>query len=205
MEKKELVFVLVLALVIGLLAGLLGGALSARMFAEPGPQGPPGEEGLQGPPGEQGETGSQGLPGVDGNNSIPQAIQNRNDTQIDTSGCMEMQWYNISDFDSSMRITVNVEENSRIYAQFTDSHTLTRPASIWMRIVVDNAYNSSVYICSIGPAASGTYTMAGHIEFLTNSLNAGPHTINVQLWIDDEPINILILDRALTVFEIASQ
>lgn len=205
LEKKEFVLVLVLALVIGLLAGLLGGALGAWMLAEPGPQGPPGEQGLQGLQGEQGETGEQGLPGVDGNNSILQAIQNRNDTQIDASGYIEMQWCNISDFDSSMRITVNVEENSRIFAQFTGSYRLTRPASIWTRIVVDYAYNSSVCVCSVGPAASGTYTMPAHIEFLTNSLNAGPHTIDVQLWIEDEPANILILDRTLTVTEVASQ
>jgi len=189
---------LVLVLVIGLLAGLVGGALSAQVFIKPGPQGE------QGPQGSQGPQGPQGIPGVDGTNSIPQIVQNRNDTQVEVSGYSEMQWYNISDFDASMKITMNVQQNSKIFAKFSGTQTLSPPASIWIRIVVDNTYNSSVYICSLGPPASGTYTMTGHVEFLTNSLNSGSHTINAQLWIEDEPPNILILDRTLTVMEIAS-
>ena len=194
MEKKEqdkyAWKLLVLVLVIGFLAGLVGGALSAQIFIKPGPQG---------------EQGPQGIPGVNGTDSILQIIQNRNDTQIDTSGYTEMQWYNFSDFDSAMKITINVQQNSKIFAQFSSTHQLEPPASIWVRIVVDNNYNSSTYVCSVGPPASGTYKMTGHIEFLTNSLNAGTHTINVQFWIEEEPPNILILDRTLTVIEIASQ
>ena len=114
-----------------------------------------------------------------------------------------MQWYNISDFDPSMEITMNVQQNSKIFAQFSGTHTLSPPASIWIRIVVDGTYNSSVYTCSVGPPASGTYTMTGHVEFLTNSLDSGSHTINAQLWIEDEPLNILMLDRTLTIMEIA--
>lgn len=217
--------ILVLALVIGLLAGVIGGvvgaALSAQTLIKPGPQGeqgPKGEQGEQGvqgvqgsegPQGSQGEQGpvgpqgSQGIAGANGTDSILQILQNRNDTQIDTSGYTTMQWYNISDTDSTMEITINVQQSSKIFAQFSSTHTLQPPASIWVRIVVDNNYNSSSYVCALGPPASGTYKMTGHIEFLTNSLNAGSHTVNVQFLIESGSPDIL--NRTLTVIEIASQ
>ncbi len=188
----------ILALVVGLLAGLMGGVISAQIFAKTGPQGE------QGPEGEQGPQGLQGIPGVDGTDSILQIIQNSNDTQVAVSGYQEMQWYNMSDFDSSMEITVNVQQDSKIFAQFSSTNQLEPPASIWVRIAVDND-NSTVYKCSVGPPASGTYTMTGHIEFLSSSLSSGPHTVNVQFWIEDEPLNVRILDRTLTALEIASQ
>ena len=200
MEKKQDNYswkLLVLILVIGLLAGVLGGVLSAQIFIKSGPQGE------QGPQGETGPQGPQGIPGVDGTNSILQTIQNRNDTQVEISGYTAMQWYNISDLDSAMEITINVQQNSKILAQFSSMHQLEPPASIWVRIVVDNNYNSSMYICSTGPPASGVYRMPGHIEFLTNSLNAGSHTINVQFL--RETGSPTILDRTLTVIEIVSQ
>jgi len=105
--------------------------------------------------------------------------------------------------DPSMKITINVQQNSKIFAQFSSTHQLEPPESIWIRIVVDDNYNSSRYICSTGPPASGTYKMTGHIEFLTNSLNAGTHTINVQFLIESGSPDIL--DRTITVIEIASQ
>ncbi len=183
-------------LVIGLLAGLAGGVLSAQIFIKPGP------EGEQGPQGLQGETGPQGIPGANGTDSILQMIQNRNDTQVEISGYTEMQWYNISEFDPSMKITINVQQNSKIFAQFSSTHQLEQPESIWIRIVVDNNYNSSRYMCSTVLPASGTYKMTGHIEFLTNSLTAGTHTINVQFLIESGSPDIL--DRTITVIEIAS-
>jgi len=111
--------------------------------------------------------------------------------------------HNMSDFDSSMKITINVQQNSKIFAQFSGTHTLEPPASVWVRIVVDNNYNSSTYICSTGPPASGTYTMTGHVELLTNPLNAGSHIIDVQFLVESGSPQIL--DRTLTVIEIASQ
>jgi hypothetical protein len=200
LEKKQDKYawkLLVLVLVIGLLAGVLGGVLSAQIFIKSGP------EGEQGPQGETGSQGPQGIPGVDGSDSILQIIQNRNDTQVEISGYTAMQWYNISDFDSAMEIAINVQQNSKIFAQFSSTHELEPPESIWVRIVVDNNYNSSTYICSTGPPASGVYKLPGHIEFLTNSLAAGSHTINVQFLRGiGTPI---ILDRTLTVIEIVSQ
>ncbi len=184
---------------IGLLAGVLGGVLSAQIFIKTGPQ---GETGLPGPQGETGLPGPQGIPGVDGVNSILQQIQKRNDTQVDISGYTTMQWHNISDFDSAMEITINVQQNSRIFAQFSSAHQLEPPASVLVRIVVDNIYNSSAYICSTGPPASGVYKIPGHIEFLTDSLNAGLHTINVQF--QRETGSPIILARTLTVTETTS-
>jgi hypothetical protein len=150
--------ILALVLVIGLLAGLLGGVLSAQIFIQPGPQGPQGPEGLQG---EQGPEGPQGIPGVNGTDSILQIIQNRNDTQIDTSSYLILRWYNVSDVDPSMEVTINVQQNSKIFAQFSSTVGVEPPASIWLRIVVDNNYNSSTCTCSVGPPASGTYKMTG--------------------------------------------
>ncbi len=132
-------------------------------------------------------------------------LQNRNETQVDISNYTEMQWHNFSNFDSSMEMAINVQQNSKIFAQFSGTHTLQPPASIWIRIVVDNNYNSSRYVCSLGSTARGAHTNTGHIEVLTDPLNAGTHIINAQFWIEEEPPNILVLDRTLTVIEVASQ
>ncbi|UCD27270.1 MAG: collagen-like protein [Candidatus Bathyarchaeota archaeon] len=213
MERKDALF-LVLILVTGLLAGGAGATISSQVFIKPGPQGvegaqgpagPQGVEGAQGPAGPQGVEGAQGLPGVNGSGSILQLLQNRNETQIDTSNYTEMRWHNFSDSDSSMEIAINVQQNSRVFSQFSGTQILQPPASIWIRVTVDNNYTSSRYMCSLGPPASGTYAMTGHIEFLTDPLNAGTHIINVQFWIEEEPSHILILDRILTVIEVTSQ
>lgn len=199
---------LALVLVIGLLAGIIGGVLSALLFIGPGPEGPQGETGPQGPAGPQGLQGPQGIAGTDGTDSVLQVVQNRNNTSTEVTDYPTMQWFNISDLDSSMEIKINTEQNSKIFAQFSGAHQLVPPAQIWMRIVVDNRYNSSRFMYAIGPAASGTYIMTGHIELLTDSLNAGLHAINVQLWIEESGSPTILdkmLDRTLTVIEIASQ
>ena len=191
---------LVLILVTGLLAGVLGAALSAQVFIKPGPQ---GETGLEGPQGETGPEGPQGTPGVNGTDTIMQIIQNRNGTQVDVGSYTAMQWHNFSDLDSQMNITINILQNSKIFAQFSTTQQMDPPSSIWVRIVVDNNYNSSTYRCSIGPLGSGTTNIPGHIEFLTDSLNAGSHKINVQFL--RESGSPRILDRTLTVIEITPE
>ncbi len=204
-QTKSTWKLLALVLVIGLLAGLLGGALGALIFIQPGVQGEQGPQGPEGPQGEQGPEGPQGIPGLDGTDSILQANQNRNDTQIDTSGCVEKQWYNLSDFDPSMGIITSVQQNSRMFVQFSSTIEIDAEATIWVRVVIDNAYNSSVFMCSVGPPSSvRAYQMVGHVEFLTNSLNAGPHTINAQFWIETGSANVRIQHRTLTVMELAS-
>ena len=141
---------------------------------------------------------------MNGTDSILQILQSRNETQVAISSYAETQWHDFSDFDPSMEMTVNVQQNSRIFAQFSGTQALQSPASIWIRITVDNNLNSSRYICTLEQPASG-HTMSGHVEFLTDPLNAGTHRVNVQFWIEEEPLNILILDRTLTVIEVASQ
>ena len=206
-QTKSAWKLLAMVLVIGLLAGLLGGALGALVFVQPGPQGEQGEEGPQGPEGPQGEQGPegpQGIPGLDGTDSILQAIQHRNDTAIDASGYLEMQWYNLSDSDSSMEFTMTLQQDSRIFVQFSSTVEIEPPASVWLRIVVDDTYNSSVCVCSVGPPASGTYQTVGHVEFLTDSLDAGSHTIRAQFWIETEPTHVRLQHRTLTAMELAS-
>jgi len=219
----------VLVLVIGLLSGVLGGGLIAALFIKPGPPGPQGEQGAEGLQGEQGPQGLQGLtgpegpqgdqglqglqglqgpqgpqgiPGINGTDAILQILQNRNDTSRDTSSYTAMQWFNMSAFDSSMKIMISIQQDSKIFAQFSSTHSLDSPASIWVRIVVDNNLNSSTYKCSIGPPSSGTFRIPGHIEFLTDSLSMGQHTIHVQFL--RETGSPIILDRTITAMEIAS-
>jgi len=193
---------LVLALVTGLMGGILGAALITPFFVKPGPQGPQGPEGPQGAQGPQGMQGLQGIPGINGIDSILQMLQNRNNTLVNTDSYTPMQWVNMSDFDSSMKIPISVQQNSKIFVQFSSSHTLSAPASIFVRIVVDNSYNSSVYRVSLGGPASTIYSIPGHIEFLTSSLSAGQHIVDVQFM--RETGSPIILDRTLTVTEIKS-
>lgn len=200
---------LALVIVVALLAGLLGAVLGALLFVKSGPQGETGPDGPQGQQGEAGPQGPQGIAGIDGSDSILQVIQNRNDTPVDVESAnySTMQWFNISDLDSSMKIEIDIQQNSRIFAEFSSAHELEPAAQFWMRIVVDNNYNSSRFIYAIGPASSGTYIMTGGMEFLTDPLSAGLHTINVQLWIVESGSSTIlnrILDRTLTVIELAS-
>ena len=187
---------IVLAFIVGLLGGLLGAAIIAPLLGTTGPQGPPGEEGPQGP------QGAPGAPGKDGTDAILQILQNINDTQVDTSSYILMQWFNMSTFDSSMKVVINVQENSVIFAQFSGTHYFTSAGSIWVRLVIDNTYNSSVYKCSSLAPSSPIFNMPGHTGLLTDPLSAGSHTIEVQFLREDGSPRIL--DRTLTVMEITS-
>lgn len=184
---------LILVLIIAILSGLVSGALSAMLFARPGPGGPTG---LQGAQGIQGPTGSQGT------NSILQMIQNRNDTLHDTSGYTAMQWINMSEFDASMKILINIQQDSRVFAELSMVASLDAPGSLWARIVVDNSLNSSNAISSVGPPSAGIYRLGSHIEFLTGPLSIGQHSIQVQFL--RESGSPLILDRTLTAMEMIS-
>ena len=207
---------LALILVIGLLAGAIGAVLSAQVFIKPGPPGPQGEEGAKGDTGEQGlqgtagdegpqgipgEQGPQGIPGENGTDAIVQIIQKRNDTTLSTDGFAADQWFNLSSLDSSMEIVVDVQQDSKIFAQFSSSHNLDPTELISIRIVVDHVHNSSYYLCSTGLPGSGVYAIPGNIEFLTDSLSAGAHTVSVQFLVNGSPT---ILGRTFTVIEMAA-
>jgi hypothetical protein len=221
-EKVTLALLLIASIVLG----FVGGAIGSFLFAIPGPtgaQGPPGqdgedgvdglqgpagptgpqgEQGTTGPQGEQGPQGLQGVPGTDGINSILQTIQNRNSTMQDTGSYAVLEWFNMSELDSSMTITIDVQQNSRLLVQFSASISLEIPGSLRTRIVVDNNLNSTESVTSVGPP-NVEIKFPSHIEFLTDPLNSGSHTVNLQcLRENGSPI---VLDRTLTVIELTGQ
>jgi len=198
--------IVALALVIGLLGGVISAALVAPLFMKQGPQGETGLTGPQGPEGEQGPQGLQGnsgTNGTDGTDAVLQILQNRNATTVSLNAYTVLQWFNMSDFDSSMKMTINIQQDSKIFVQFSSSHTLTSGASILVRIVVDNVYYSSIYMASSPSPSSVTCSFPGHMEFLTGPLNSGQHTIEVQFQRDaDGPSTQL--ERTLTATEITT-
>jgi hypothetical protein len=216
MEQKAALAIL---LAVSIALGLIGGVTSSFLAAKPGPQ---GEQGLQGPQGEpgpqgeqgiQGETGTtgatgatgaegpQGLPGSNGSNSVIQVIQSRNNTIFATQSYATMQWFNMSDVDSAMMININVQQNSKLLIQFSASISINPPGSLQTRIVVDNNYNSTVSMNSVGSSSAGIVRFSNHIDFLTAPLNSGSHTINLQILRENG--SPTILDRTITITEIA--
>jgi hypothetical protein len=221
-KKLDEKVTLALLLIASIVLGLIGGITSAFLLVKPGTtgaQGPPGEDGAdglqgetgpagpagpqgeQGATGPQGEQGLQGIPGTDGINSILQITQNRNTTMHNTANYTLNEWFNMADSDSSMMITLDVQQNSRLLVQFSASISLEPPGALRMRIVVDNSFNSTESVCSVGPPSAGTFRFPSNIEFLTEPLGSGSHTIQLQLLRENgSPV---ILDRSLTVMEIA--
>ena len=161
-----------------------------------------GEQGEQGPQGPQGPQGEQGPPGTDGTNSIIQVIYSRNSTIFETQSYATMQWVNMSELDSSMIININVQQNSRLLIQFSASISITSPGSLQTRIVVDNIYISTVSVNSVSSASTGIIKFSDHIEFVTDPLNTGIHSINLQVLRENG--SPTILDRTITVMEITS-
>jgi hypothetical protein len=205
--------ILTASVVVALILCLVGGLVGAFIFATPGPQGeqgiqgdqgpagPQGEQGIQGiqgdqgPAGPQGEQGIQGEPGVDGTSSILQVIVNHNVTSeiLETYGG---QWYDMSVFDRSMSLAIDVSDQSRIMAEFFASVTLSNSAT-WLRIVVDGQQVSTVCYASSIPAMQ----LPVQVKILTDPLSAGQHTIDVQFYQADGISTML--DRSLYVTEIS--
>jgi hypothetical protein len=190
---------------------------------EQGIQGPQGPQGVQGPQGEQGAMGPQGLQGVQGEqgvqgvqgiqglqgpqgeiglNSVIQSIQNRNETSSSLAPYTPDLWYNMSVFDGSMRITMNVQNQSKIYAKFSSSNSFGAESSLSLRISIDNQFNSTLSRTEIGSPATQTWILPCYIEVLTDPLSDGQHTIEVQ-FMTNSPLTS-ILERTLTVLEFAS-
>jgi hypothetical protein len=148
----------------------------------------------------KGEQGEQGPLGTDESNSIIQVIQSSNTTIFQTQSYPAMQWVNMSELDSMMMININVQQNSRLLIQFSASISITSPGSLQTRIAVDNNYNSAVSMISSSSASTGIIKLPNHIEFLTDPLNSGIHTVNLQVLRENgSPI---ILDRTITIMEI---
>ncbi|UCB61500.1 MAG: collagen-like protein, partial [Candidatus Bathyarchaeota archaeon] len=136
--KRIMLFAVVVALIFALVSGFVG----AYLFAKPGPQGLQGEQGIQGVTGPQGDQGEQGIqgdqgeqgiqgePGLNGTNSIIQVIQSQNVTSASLDAYNLTQWYNMSVFDSSMTLTIDIQSGSRIYAEFLSTATFTN-SEVW--------------------------------------------------------------------------
>jgi hypothetical protein len=220
MEQKVALAIL---LITSIILGLVGGVTSSFLAVKPGPQGEQGEPGLpgqdgsegpvgpvgpqgaQGPQGEQGligPQGEQGIPGATGSNSIIQALQNTNTTIYETQSYALMQWFNMSEHDSSMMMNINVQQNSRLLIQFSTSIYINPPGSLQIRIVVDNNYNSTISMNSVGSSSTGIIKFPSHIDFLTDPLNIGIHMVSVQILRENG--SPTILDRTITAMEIAS-
>lgn len=198
--------VMVVVLVIGLFGGIISAVLIAPYFIKAGAQGATGATGATGAQGSQGLQGPQGLqgdPGTAGTDGILQVLQNTNVTSLSVGSTPMWTWINVSNYDASMRMTVNIQENSKLFVQFSTSHTLSSGASITIRVVVDNVYNSVAYTAASSNPSSVTSTFPGHVEFLTESLTSGQHTIEVQFQRNVGGAST-ILERSLTATEIVT-
>jgi hypothetical protein len=204
--------IMLLAVVVALVFGLVSGFVGAYMFAKPGPQGDQGEQGIQGvvgpqgvqgeqgAQGDQGEQGIQGEPGLNGTNSILQIIQSQNMTPASLEAFNLTQWYNMSVFDSSMTLTIDIQRESRICAEFLSTATFTN-SEVWLRIVVDNQHTSTIcYIGCFEVPSSPTLHLPIQVKILTDTLPAGTHTVDVQFYrFNGFPT---LLDRSLYVTEL---
>ena len=104
-------------------------------------------------------------------------LSNQNLTAVNIESYNETTWYNMTEFDSAMTITINTSDQSRILAEFSTSVSLSN-SQVWFRIVIDNQYNSTVCYTSSVPAMN----LPLQSKILTDSLSAGEHTIEVQFY-----------------------
>jgi hypothetical protein len=232
--NKAIVIFLIIALVAGLLGGLLTTSFLANPNPQvvqgetgaQGVQGSQGESGPQGPKGDTGDTGAtgatgaigetgaegpQGLPGIqgpqgiNGYNSVIQIIQSQNVTYAPLTVAYTLdQWYNMSIFDDSMKLLIDIQNQSRICAEFIGSVSLTSPCSGWFRLVVDNQVYSTVCMATVGITGYQTVSqfVPIQVKVLTGALSGGQHTVEVEfLRGEGTPI---VLGRSLYVTEFAS-
>ena len=101
-----------------------------------------------------------------------------------------------------MMINIDVQQNSRLLIQFSASIYISTPGFLQTRIVVDDNYNSTASLTSVGSSSAGIVRLPSHIDFVTNPLNSGTHTINLQIL--REYGSPIILDRTIIVMEITS-
>jgi hypothetical protein len=199
--NKALLLTIVVALIIGLISGIAG----AYVIAKPGPQGPQGEQGLQGETGAQGSPGiqgPQGIPGVNGSNALIKVISRHNVTTASLDPYTVGQWLNMSIFDSATSVSINVQDGSRICAEFLSSVELSTVGAISLRIVIDNQFNSTVVSTEILSGPTVMLVVPIHVKILTDALPAGEHTIEIQFLRDaGAPI---LRERSIFVTEIAT-
>ena len=177
--------------------GETGATGAAGETGATGATGPAGSTGATGATGPQGPQGMQGEPGLNGTNTIQQMLVSQNLTSaIINTTYNATQWYNVSVFDSSMSTTFNINDQSRILAEFVTTASLSN-SGVWFRIVIDNQYYSAVCYVSSAPKMDLPISM----KILTESLSAGQHTIDVQFYRVSGDITTL-LDRSLYLTEL---
>lgn len=197
---SALLLVVILALILGLIGGMIAGQLFVKSGRDgaTGEQGVQGIQGIQGPQGYNGSQGIQGEPGLNGTNTIQQVLQSQNATAASLGAYNATEWYNMSVFDSSMHLTISVNDQSRILAEFATSVSSTNSA-VWLKIVVDNQNSTVCYVGMLGPNSPNTYLPA-QVKILTGALSAGQHTIDVQFYrFSGLPT---LMDRSLYVTEL---
>ncbi len=186
--------------------GLQGetGATGATGATGPaGPQGLPGATGAAGAIGPVGAQGIQGPQGSAGINSILNIVQCVNTTAQPLDAYATNQWFSVSSFDSKMSLNLNVQQNSKLFITFSASVQLTPPANVSVRVIVDNTTASAISLINVGPPSAGMYTFDSHVEFLTDLLVSGSHTIDVQFMRNSPAGPASLLARTMTVMEIA--
>jgi hypothetical protein len=188
--KKVALVVICIALVLGATGGLVG----TFVFSKPGAQ---GEQGLQG---IQGEQGPQVEPGI---SPILQMIQIQNITEASLADYNAKEWYNMPVVDDSMHLTVTINDQSRICAEFLTSVYLGDSWGsfwnrVWLRVVVDNQYFSTVSYVSGLP----NMYMPVQVKILTDTMSAGEHTIDAQFYrVNGLPT---LMDRSLSATELTA-
>ena len=106
------------------------------------------------------------------------------------------QWYDMAVFDSSMSLVIDINNQSRLMAEFVASVSLSNSA-VWLRIVVDGHYVSTTCY----PLSIPAMQLPVQVKILTAPLLAGQHTIDVQFYQADGVSTML--DRSLYVTEIS--
>jgi hypothetical protein len=226
--NKPVVIFITIALVGGFLGGLLttsfiANANSQVIQGEPGPQGPKGDTGdtgatgatgatgetgamgEKGAEGPQGSAGAQGPQGVNGYNSVIQMVEGQNVTFAPLTVAYTLhQWYNMSIFDGSMKLIIDVQNQSRICAEFIGSVGLTSPCSGWFRLAVDSQLYSIICVAAVDITGSQTVSqyVPIQVKVLTGPLSEGQHTVEVEFL--RETGTPTVLGRSLFVTELAS-
>ena len=100
-----------------------------------------------------------------------------------------------------MRIVMNVQNQSRIFAKFMSTLELGAETQIILRIIVDNLFYEG-FMYRLGDPSTAAWIVPCYVEFLTDPLAAGQHTVEMQFQRD---ISIpIVLGRTMTVMEITS-
>jgi hypothetical protein len=157
-----------------------------------GATGEAGATGAQGPKGLQGVQGPQDIKGY---NSVVQIVQSQNVSSVPLDLAYTLdQWYSLSILDSSMKLILDVQNQSRICAEFIGSANLTSPASVWIRLVV----------AAVGAIGTETISQCVPIQakVLTGALSGGQHMVEVEFLRNEG--NLVVLSRSLYLTEFAS-